>query len=155
MHKSGRKEGEIGDKFSVALLQQEFSTSVRATEPSLIHLKQDSSKHLSSPELGILELQSHSWPWANPPTLTLRSSGRESDASRPESSEPATGLELLESRAVMQSFGNHRVCCSNTLCQWCLLYPWLWRMPCADSVKGKSFSLPGDCNSKSWIFCWL
>lgn len=92
----------------------EFSAGVRAAEPSLIHLKEAGSKHLTSPKLGILELQSHSWPSEKPPSLTLRSSARESDASRPKSYKSATGLELLESRAVMQSFGNHRLRCSKT-----------------------------------------
>lgn len=48
----------------------EFSAGVRAAEPSLIHLKEASSKHLTSPKLGILELQSHSWPSEKLPTLT-------------------------------------------------------------------------------------
>lgn len=121
MHRSGRKEGEMGDKSSVVLLQQEFSPSVRTTEPFLIHLKQASSEHLTGPELGILELQSHSWPSANPPPLALRSSARESAASRAESS----GAGAAGEPGVMQSFGNHRPRCGNTagLGQWCLLYP--------------------------------
>lgn len=57
-------------------------------------------------------LQPHSWPSAKTPTLLLGSSIEESDASRPKRWKPATGLELLERRAVMQSFGNHQLRCS-------------------------------------------
>lgn len=96
----------------MVLVQQESTTGVRAAKPCLIHFKQTSSKHLTSPELGILEPQSHSWPSAKPPTLLLGSSVKESDASRPERWKPATGLELLESRAMMQCFGNCWLCCS-------------------------------------------
>lgn len=127
MHRFGRKEGKMGDKCLLVLVQQEFSASVRDAEPFLIHLRQASSKHLNSPELEILELQSHSWPSEKPPTLTLRSSARESHASRPKSYESATGLEVLESRAMMQSFGNHRLCCSKS----CLAVPVVPSIPLA------------------------
>lgn len=93
MHRSGRKEGEMGDKSSVVLLQQEFSPSVRTTEPFLIHLKQASSEHLTGPSWGSLSCSlipgpqrtRPLWPWGAAPGKALPPEPR------------APGLELLES----------------------------------------------------------
>lgn len=114
MHRSGREEVKVGDKCLVVLVQQSSALVSELLSPPWFTSKRLVQNTSPARKLGILELQSHSWPSEKPPSLTLRSSARESDASRPKSYKSATGLELLESRAVMQSFGNHRLRCSKT-----------------------------------------
>lgn len=117
---------------------QEFSAGVKAVESYVIHFKQASSKHLISLELGILELQSHSWPSAKPPTLLLGSSVKE-----PKRWKAATGLELLESWVMMQCFGNHQLCLHGSAS--CAFHsPYFERCHAQTKWKGKYFPCQGN-----------